>query len=158
MDADTIARVLIDVWFTRYGPPRTMRSDRGGQFVSKIVAKINDIFGVAQRHTSSYHPQADGLVERFNKTLESMIASYVGEFQRDWDVYLPLLLFAYRTAVQESIGDSPFFMTFGREPHTRLDLALRPISNATSPRRCGSPPSVCRTIVDGYGSGPSHCA
>ncbi len=51
--------------------------------------------GVSRSKTTAYHPQTDGLVENFNRTLKAMIAKLAEIFSPDWDVYLPQLLFAY---------------------------------------------------------------
>ena len=54
-----------------------------------------------------HHPQSDGMVERFNQTIESQLSNYVEDHQRDWDKHIPFLLMAYRTAVHEATGHSP---------------------------------------------------
>ncbi|XP_015762141.1 PREDICTED: uncharacterized protein LOC107341253 [Acropora digitifera] len=77
-------------------------------------------------NTSSYHPQTDGLVERFNSTLCQSLSMYVAKNQRDWDDFIPLILFAHRTSISEAIGDSPFYCLYGREPRLPLDVELLP--------------------------------
>ena len=67
-------------------------------------------------NTSGYHPQTDGLVERFNSTIQGMIAKSTDPNGMEWDRKLPLLLFAYRSVVQESTMESPFFLLYGRDP------------------------------------------
>ncbi|KAI9558361.1 pol polyprotein [Daphnia sinensis] len=74
--------------------------------------------------TSSYHPQANGAVERMNHTLAAMLSMYVSTDQRDWDETLQYVCFAYNTARQESTGYSPFFLLYGREPKLPIDLEL----------------------------------
>jgi hypothetical protein len=65
-------------------------------------------------NTSGYHPQSDGLVEKFNSTLTAML-SKVAESGKDWDRHLPFVLFAYRNSVQESTKESPFYLLYGRD-------------------------------------------
>ena len=67
-------------------------------------------------NTSGYHPQTDGLVERFNSTLISRIAKCCESKRHNLDEHLPLLLFAYRLSVQYSTRESPFFLLYGRDP------------------------------------------
>ena len=90
--------------------------------MSKIVAEVCKIFQIHKVFTSSYHPQTDGLVERFNSTLCQFLSMYVAKNQKDWDDFIPLVLFAHRTSVLEVIGDSPFYVLYGREPRLPTDV------------------------------------
>ena len=63
------------------------------------MAAMCRCLGIEQTHNSAYHPQGNGQVERFNCTLESMLAMVVNDYQTDWDLHLPHVLFAYRTAI-----------------------------------------------------------
>ena len=74
--------------------------------------------------TTPLRPQSDGMVERFNRTLEAMLSKFVDENQKDWDLYLPLLMMAYRSSVHESTGFSPNEMMLGREALLPLDLVI----------------------------------
>ena len=78
---------------------------------------------------SGYHPQTDGLVEKFNSTLTSMIAKSATKGD-DWDECLPYLLFAYRVCAQESTKKSPFYLMYGRDPRLPTESALTPPSFA----------------------------
>jgi len=69
--------------------------------------------GSVEFNTTAYHPQTDGLVERFNHTLIDMLAKRVERSGRDWDTQIPYVLFAYRASLQESTGESPFFRCMG---------------------------------------------
>jgi transposase InsO family protein len=122
-DTPTVAQVLVDEVLCRHGAPERLLSDRGSVFRSALVREICAIFGVRKIFTTGYHPQTDGLVERFNGTLATMLSHYVDSNQDDWDVHLPAVLFAYRRTVQESIGDSPFYLTYGREAVAPADVA-----------------------------------
>ena len=70
------------------------------------------------------HPQSEGLVERFNRTLATQLAILTSQHQRDWDRHLPLVLWSYRTAVQESSQCTPAALMFGRELRTPVDLVF----------------------------------
>ena len=74
-----------------------------------------EAFGIKKSRTTAYHPEGDGIVERFNCTLLQLLRNYT-EQQEEWERYLPFVLFAYRTAVHTSTGVSPFEMMFGRPP------------------------------------------
>ena len=73
-----------------------------------------------------FHPQSDGLVERFNRTLVDMLSKAVREDQTDWDEQLPLVMLAYRSSIQESTGQTPCKMMLGREVRLPIDLMLGP--------------------------------
>ena len=102
--------------FSRYGLPDILHSDQGRNFKSTILYQTLDAFGVTKSRTTAYHPAGDGLVERFNRSLSQMLHSYVQQ-QQDWEQYLPLVLYAYRTAVHASTGVLPFELMFGRQGH-----------------------------------------
>ena len=72
--------------------------------------------------TSPYHPQTDGLVERFNQTLKTLLRKSATTDGKDWDKLLPYLLFAYREVPQASTGFSPFELVYGRPARGPLDV------------------------------------
>ena len=101
--------------FSALGIPRIVHSDQGQSFESTVLKQILSAFGIHKSHTTPYHPQGDGMVEHFNRSLLQLLRSYV-EHEADWEHYLPLTLFAYRTAIHTSTKVSPFFVMFGRQP------------------------------------------
>ena len=112
-NAKTVAEALIQ-YFSRVGIPDEIVSDQGSNFMSKLLAQLYDQLGVTKIKTSVYHPEANGLVERFNGTLKGMLKKFVRERVQIWDKYLPYLLFAYREVPCESTGYSPFELLYGR--------------------------------------------
>ena len=122
--AETIACLLVEHVITRHGVPEHLLSDRGANFLSALLQEVLKLVGTVKISTSGYHPQCDGLVEKFNGTLTNMLAKSVSKYGRDWDSHLPYLLFAYRAAVQESTQASPFYLLYGREPRVPTDTAL----------------------------------
>ena len=80
--------------------------------------------GYILTRTTAYHPQGNAQVERFNHTLETMIAKTVSEHQQDWDQHIPKLLFAYRIAIHEATGYTPFHVIFGRSPVLPVDIMM----------------------------------
>ena len=132
IEAPVVARLLVDEIFTRHGAPRTLLSDRGSNFLSSLVTEVCRLLNTKKVNTTAYHPQTDGLVERFNNTLAEAISSYVSSNQLDWDVYIPAILFAYRTSPCVSTGDTPFYLLYGREPRLAPDVSLLPPSQLSS--------------------------
>ena len=99
----------------RFGCPEVFLSDNGTEFKNRVVEDFLEERGVHHTHTPTYHPQANP-VERANRTLKTMVASYLKERHNTWDEKLPELLFAMNTAVQSSTGVSPAMMLYGRQP------------------------------------------
>ena len=120
----TIAKILVRDVICRHGCPERLLSDRGGEFLRNIALDLYKELGIQKVSTSSYHPQTDGMVERFNGTFVDMISMYINSSQTDWDVFLPYCLFAYRTSVHPSINESPFYMVYGRDPKLPIETHL----------------------------------
>ena len=113
--AKTVAAHLVNEVLTKYGAPEQILTDQGTNFLSELVYQICQLFKIKQLRTTSYHPQTDGLVERFNRTLCDMLACYVNEDPESWDVFLPFVTFAFNTAEQASVKNNPFYLFYGRD-------------------------------------------
>ncbi|XP_051271642.1 uncharacterized protein LOC127372197 isoform X5 [Dicentrarchus labrax] len=83
---------------------------------------VYQLLGIRSLRTTPYHPQTDGLTERFNQTLKQMLRKFVNNSGTDWDQWLPYLLFAYREVPQASTGFSPFELLYGHEVRGPLSL------------------------------------
>ena len=121
IDAGTVAEQLIQL-FARVGIPKEILSDQGTNFLSQLLKELYNLLQIHQIHTSPYHPQTDRLIERFNKTLKSLLMKLVNKEGRDWDRLLPYILFAYREVLQDTTGFSPFKLLYGREVRGPLDV------------------------------------
>lgn len=118
-----IAQILINEVFSRYGLPKYILSDNGPQFVSNVFEDFCNSFGIEQKFTANYHPQSN-MTERVNRTLKPIIAIYAQRSPRSWDKEIQKLAFAIRTSINETTGDTPAFLMFGRDPRTPLDLMV----------------------------------
>ena len=116
--------------FSTFGQPDILLSDQGRNFESTIFKLTLEAFGVTKVHTTAYHPQGDGMVERFNLTLLQLFWTFVDR-PADWEEHLPLLLYAYRTSVHSSTGFSPFTLMYGRQPKS-LSFSPPKASNSAS--------------------------
>ncbi|GFV13512.1 hypothetical protein TNCV_2288551 [Trichonephila clavipes] len=123
-EVDEIAKFLLEEIVLSYGAPRVIITDRGAVFRSRLVSSLVDLCNIDHRFTTAYHPQTNGLTERFNKTLADMLSMYVDVEQKNWDEILPFVTFAYNTAKQETTGFTPFYLLHGREAETTLDTML----------------------------------
>lgn len=121
IDAENVAEELIQI-FSRVGIPNEILTDQGANFMSRLLAEVYKLLRVKRIRTSPYHPQTDGLVERFNQTLKAMLRKAAISEGKDWDKLLPYVLFAYREVPQASTGFSPFELLYGRPVRGPLDL------------------------------------
>ncbi|XP_076035252.1 uncharacterized protein LOC143021537 [Oratosquilla oratoria] len=112
--AKNVVRALVH-FFTQVGLPTVVQSDQGSNFTSRLFNLVMQSLGVRQSRSSAYHPQSQGVVERFHQTFKRMLRTYYLEFEKDWDEGLHLLLFTVRDSVQESLGFSPFQLIYGHE-------------------------------------------
>jgi len=91
-----------------YGIPDSVLTDNGPQFASVYYKGILGLLGIASNYTSRYHPQTNGQVERYNRTLVRQLRCYIAEHQKEWDRHMSLLTTAYSTQVPASTGEIPF--------------------------------------------------
>ena len=120
----TIACLLVEQVICRHGVPAELLSDRGAAFLSQLLNEVYQLMGIRKTNTTAYHPQTDGLVERFNRTLTNMLAKTADRHGADWDMHLPYVLYAYRTSLQESTKESPFFLLYGRDSRLPTEEVL----------------------------------
>ncbi|XP_076465998.1 uncharacterized protein LOC143297484 [Babylonia areolata] len=111
--SESVAEALFNMW-TRTGIPSEVLTDRGTQFTSQVMQEVYRLLSVRGLTTTPYHAQCNGLVERFNATLKTILRRLLHERPRAWDRWIPALLFAYREVPQESTGYSPFELLYGR--------------------------------------------
>jgi hypothetical protein len=104
-----------------HGVLKTIISDRGSQFVAHFWDQLHMSLGAHLIHSSAYHPQTDGQMERVNQILEDMLRAYVLEHPGSWDQNLPWAEFSYNNSYQESIKMSPFEVLYGRRCCTPLN-------------------------------------
>ena len=121
-EAATVASKLVDEVFCRFAMPEQLHSDQGRQFEAEVISHICKLLQIEKIRTTPYHPQSDGLVERFNRTLLSMLSTTIDEHPLEWEDHLRKVCFAYNTSVQATTGYSSYFLMFGREARLPVDL------------------------------------
>ncbi len=129
--APVIVKSLIK-FFSLFGLPRTIQSDQGTNFMSRVFKHALDQLHIQHCTSSCYHPESQGALERFHQTLKSMLRAFCREFQKDWDEGVPMVMFAVREVVQESLGFSPAELVFGHTVHGPLKLIKDHWSNDPS--------------------------
>ena len=121
--APSVAQCVLNGWIARFGCPYTILSDQGSEFRSKLFTYLTNALQIRKLRTTAYHPRTDGMVERSNRTLIDVLSKFA-EKVPDWDLRLPLVMFAIRTAEHTTTRFSPFFLTYGKEARIPLDIVF----------------------------------
>jgi hypothetical protein len=121
-EAPTVAQALVTNFFCRFGIPRELHSDQGRNLESHLLQEVSQRLGVSKTRTTPLHPQSNGMVERYVKTIEEHLRKVVASNQRDWDEKLLLFLLAYRASTHDTTGLTAASLVFGRELRLPFDL------------------------------------
>jgi hypothetical protein len=109
---------VCDHWVYTYGAPQHVLTDNGPQFTAKFFHAVCRELGIEKVFTTAYHPQTNGQVERFNRTILNSLRGYVAANQNNWDEFTSALTFAYNARVHTAIGLAPFELVLSRPPVT----------------------------------------
>ena len=148
--ASVIISAILGSFITVYGTPRTILTDQGRNFESSEFLEFCKLFRIHKIRTTSYHPQSNGLCERFNQTLKSGLRKVLHESQfPSWDLYLNFVVFSYNTSIHSSTKFSPFYLTFASEVRLPPDLIfgspLSQLQDESTPQR-GPLPSLLKSF------------
>lgn len=110
MTSETVAKALLNNWICIFGAPHTITTDQGRQFESKLFKELSKLCGTTHLRTTAYHPQANGMIERFHRALKTALKSYNST---NWTENLPLILLGLRATFKIDINSTPAEMLFG---------------------------------------------
>ena len=127
----TTSDALLERWICRFGCPYSIHTDRGTNFEYQLFANLLKELKVDKTRTTAFHPPANSVIERMNRTLLKMLAKCIDEDQTNWSVKLPYVLMAHRSSVHGSTGFTPHYLVFGHEISVFLDLMFRPPPSTT---------------------------
>ena len=139
-----LSQTLKDDVFSLVGPPQKLHSDQGRNFESHLLQELCKAFGVKKSHTTPYHPMGDGLVERMNRSLLSLLRSHA-QRESDWEEHLQLLLYLYRTSKHASTGLPPNEILFGHNPPS---LLTPPMPGTVLPEPCEYSKNLHRKVTE----------
>jgi cleavage and polyadenylation specificity factor subunit 1 len=125
-----VARALVAGWISRFGCPQTITTDQGRQFESHPFRSLARLCGIQLSRTTAHHPAANGLVERFHRTLKAAIMCHADQ---QWTEALPLVLHGIRTAYKAHLHASVAELVYGeplRMPGELLTPAADPVDPA----------------------------
>lgn len=112
----TIMEKLELYLFYTFGPPTTLISDQATNMGGHLSQNTYKAWGITHVTTSAFHCQSNGQAEALNKTLAISLTTQCNQKRVHWDRYLPAATFAYNTSIHSTVGFSPFYLVFGREP------------------------------------------
>ena len=124
--AETVAAFIFEEIICRHGVPKEILSDRGTHFNNALINELCRRYQTKHRLTSSYRPQMNGMVERFNRTIGESLAKLVmdNDEEKEWDDYVSAILLAYRTKKHETTGFTPFYLVNGRQARLPVELMV----------------------------------
>jgi len=128
MTAMSVASAIIDAWLSAYGPPDWILSDQGPQFMSNFFIAVMRMLGIETVRTTAHHPQTNGQVERYNRTMATQLRHYVADDPSRWDELLPVITMAYNSQPHRSTGIAPFELVM---PRRILNLTVRNLPPGT---------------------------
>ena len=111
ISADTIAKHFFASWISRFGAPQTITTDRGAQFEATLFSALTNLVGTKRIRTTAYHPESNGLIERWHRSLKTAIMC---QSNSDWVATLPIVLLGLRTCYKEDIRASTAELLYGK--------------------------------------------
>jgi transposase InsO family protein len=115
LEASETAEAIFKIIILRHGCPHRILTDQGTQFSSNLFKHLCSKYGIKKVQTSALHPQTNGKVERFNRYLVNTLSIITDKNQLNWDEMLDYCVFAYRTTINATIEETPFFLIYGRD-------------------------------------------
>lgn len=125
--AKTVADKLFNDFALKFGFPTRLHHDMGKEFEHKLMARLKELSGIQGSHTTPYRPQGNRQVERFNRTLLSMLQTVEDKEMDDWKESLAKIVHAYNCTKSEATGYAPYYLIFERSPRLPIDVTKEEI-------------------------------
>ena len=124
--SERIVRLLVEEVIPLFSVPESLLSDRGTNLLSHLMTDVCALLGITKLNTTAHHPQCDGMVEHFNRTLKALLRKHAAVYGSQWDQYLPGVLWAYRNVPHDSTNEKPSFLLLGVDCRTPTEAAMLP--------------------------------
>lgn len=124
MTAKTTAEAFLNHFVVHYGYPHRLHSDQGANFEGKLIKELCRMVGMEKSRTTPFHPQCNGICERFNRTLLNMLGTLEPIQKTDWKSYIGPLVHAYNCTRHDTTSFSPYQLMFGRNPRLPIDVVF----------------------------------
>ncbi|XP_022088652.1 uncharacterized protein LOC110978178 [Acanthaster planci] len=121
LTAETVTQTLVEQVITHFGTPLEIHTDQGREFEAGFFQGVRQLLGIQKTRTMPFHPQSDGMVECFNRTVKTILSMFVDENQKNWDKHLPYVTMAYRSSQHDSTLN---MLMLGREVGLPLDVVV----------------------------------
>jgi len=144
IDAETIAAAFLDYWVVAYGPPATVLFDNDPRFRSTFFQGVCSLHGISDRYATTYHPQTNGKVERYNRAIVGQLRTYVEDHQYRRNELVSMLKLAYNSRPQQSTGLAPLeFVT----PERVRSLSVERVVGSPTPEETDGSPRAIREVI-----------
>ena len=114
--AEKTAETLFNEYFCKFGVPSLIVSDQGSHFRNRLMSNMRLLIGYNHIFSTPYHPQTNGIVERFNSTFIPQISKLHDSQNNNCDEYLQAVVFAYNSGIHKTTKYSPYEVVYGRPP------------------------------------------
>ena len=125
-ESETIIEGLFDHYICTFGSPKNILSDRGQNFVSKLIRSFKNLFRIKHITTTTHHPQSNGALERIHPTIKNLLKTSVQDNGTEWDKNLKIIIMAHNNMKHDGTGFTPFQLTFGSDVNFPSMLSTTP--------------------------------
>ena len=115
--AETVAETFVTQFICRFGSPNIIVMDQGTEFMSELFTNVAKLFKIRKYHTTAYHPQSNGALERSHQGLLDYIKHYTEQYKTTWDNWIDFAMFSYNTTPHTVTQFTPYELVFGRKPN-----------------------------------------
>ena len=129
---DRIVKILVEEIVPNFGVLESLLSDRGTNLLSHLMIDVCQLLGIHKLNTTAYHPQGDGLVERYNRTLKSMLRKNAARFGKEWTMG-QVSTWSARNTPHEATGEKPSYLLFGVDLRSSV-VTYTPVGDPESER------------------------